>query len=106
MFFLFPYFEAFIAFLSGSEFYVHSETVDYRGIRQVNARGVDEIPQFQPAGNCGKLSSSPQGISGANRRIGTWRSLAAVPLQRKMEPTRIAGEAHSIVIIETGIMVW
>lgn len=46
LFFLFPYFEAFIAFLSGSEFYVHSETVDYRGIRQVNARGVDEIPNF------------------------------------------------------------
>jgi hypothetical protein len=104
LFFLFPYFEAFIAFLSGSEFYVHSETVDYRGIRQVNARGVDEIPNFSLPEIV--ESSSPQGISGANRRIGTWRSLAAVPLQRKMEPTRIAGEAHSIVIIETGIMVW
>ena len=46
-FFLFPYFEALIGFLSGSEFYVQPEDCGNRGIRQVNGRGVDEIPNLR-----------------------------------------------------------
>jgi len=35
------------AFLSGSEFYVLSRDCGNRGIRQVNDRGVDEIPNLR-----------------------------------------------------------
>ena len=35
------------AFLSGSEFYVQPRDCGNRGIRQVNGRGVDEIPNLR-----------------------------------------------------------
>jgi hypothetical protein len=50
------YFKPLSAFLSGSEFYVQPRECGNRGIRQVNGRGVDEIPNFHlVGGNCGKV---------------------------------------------------
>lgn len=59
-----------------------------RGIRQVNGRGVDEIPNLRLTEIAESCCQVHQAISETVQHSGTWRSLAAVPLQRKIEPAR------------------
>ena len=89
-FFLFSlYFKPLSAFLSGSEFYVQPRECGNRGIRQVNGRGVDEIPNFHlVGGNCGKVVVKSTKPLAGDLHSSTWRSLTAVPSQRKIGPTR------------------
>lgn len=58
------------------------------------AEGVDEIPNFCLPEIVESCCQAHQAISEADWRNGTWCSLSAVPLQRKIEPTRLAGDVY------------